>query len=609
MKRKHVILAVLFLFLCPILAGCGDIAPTRAPVPATSPTGTINEPDQQAFDRFLDDAFFAQLRRDPQLVSSLGLSSAFGMGNDQLTDVSDAYELETYAMLQSQLEGLHKFDRRTLTSDRQFSYDLFEWDLEDRLEGQEFRFHTFPVRGALGLHTSLVEFMTDRHSIKSRQDAEDYVSRLEQFSTKFEQLIEWLEIQEGEGIVPPRSMAQRVLSQLDSFLAQAPGEMALYTSFEAKVSAASSISTRSKTQLYEQALRAIETSVIPAFRSLRTHFEHVEAIAGTDDGLWNQPSGDAAYAYWLRHHTTTDLSAEQIHQLGLQEVIRIEAEMESLLAELGITADTMADKMEQVALQGGVVAPDKIVEEYETLLARIERFLPDYFDIRPRAGVVVVPFEDPSAPGGYHVMPAVDGSRPGMFYANLASRGGTRYLMPTLAYHEAIPGHHFQQAIQFELTGIPAFRNGLNPTAYSEGWALYAERLAWELGVYADDPYGDLGRLQGELLRAARLVVDTGIHAKRWTREQAIGYMVKTVGDPEVEMTAEVERYIVLPGQATAYKIGMLKILELRERAREALGDAFSIEEFHNTVLQNGGMPLHYLEQVVDNYVREELNQ
>jgi len=216
---------------------------------------------------------------------------------------------------------------------------------------------------------------------------------------------------------------------------------------------------------------------------------------------------------------------------------------------------------------------------------------------------VVVPIEAPNAPGAYYVSPALDGSRPGMFYVNLTGSGIPRYSMPTLAYHEAIPGHHFQIAIQQELTDIPTFRTGINYTAYAEGWALYAEYLAWEAGFYADDPYGNLGRLQSELFRAVRLVVDTGIHAMGWSREQAIDYMVENVGYPEALVTVEVERYIVMPGQATAYKVGMLKILELRQRVMQALGDDFDIREFHNLLLANGAMPLEILERVVDDYI------
>jgi len=269
----------------------------------------------------------------------------------------------------------------------------------------------------------------------------------------------------------------------------------------------------------------------------------------------------------------------------------------------------LGKKMYQVGLQSGMMPlytdddHQAVVDDYQALIDRADQNLSDLFDIRPKAGVVVVPIDAPNAPGAYYVSPALDGSRPGMFYVNLAGSGVPRYGMPTLAHHEAIPGHHFQIAIQQELADIPTFRTGINYTAYAEGWALYAEYLAWEAGFYADDPYGNLGRLQSELFRAVRLVVDTGIHAMGWSREQAIDYMVENVGYPEDIVTVEVERYIVMPGQATAYKVGMLIILELHQRVMQALGDDFDITEFHNLLLANGAMPLEILERVIDDYI------
>jgi uncharacterized protein (DUF885 family) len=306
----------------------------------------------------------------------------------------------------------------------------------------------------------------------------------------------------------------------------------------------------------------------------------------------------------LRHHTTTELTADDIHTLGLEEVARIQAEMETRFSALGITGVDLAAKMNQVARLSGFANKQTIADAYHALIEEADRNLAPLFDLRPEVGVEVVPVEQPSGAGAYYVEPALDGSRPGSFYVNLAGGPAPLYTMPTLAYHETIPGHHFQIAIQQRLTDIPAFRIGSRPTAYVEGWALYAEQLAWEAGFYDDDPYGDLGRLQSELFRAARLVVDTGIHAQGWSREQAIAYMVENIGYPEATVTSEVERYFVWPGQATAYKIGMISILALRQRARDALGDSFDIKEFHNVILKNGAMPLNILERVVDDYIR-----
>jgi len=619
-RLKWPLLLVVMLAIL-LASGCEpspyDVEPETATLPSKAVQTPLAQPSPairasaapSTFDDFLEEAYFAQITRDPELISELGLAQVFGMDHSQLTNVSDAFQLETYQLLQTQLDTLHSYDRALLTTDQQLSYDLFEWYLDDLLRGQEWRFHDYPVNQTLGIQNILIEFMTDRHPVRDLQGAQDYIQRLEQFTTKFDQLIEWLKIQEAQDIIPPKFVIQRVLSQLNWYLSQDPEETALYSALKERVLPNSSINGEQSSKLFNDALRAIEEHVLPAYGELRTYFEHLEDIADTEDGFWKHPSGDAAYAYWLRHYTTLDMSAEEIHQLGLQEVDRLQTEIEALFSELNITGDSLAMKMYQVGRQSGMMPlytdddHQAVVDEYQALIDHADRNLSDLFDIRPKAGVVVVPIEAPNAPGAYYVSPALDGSRPGMFYVNLTGSGVPRYGMPTLAYHEAIPGHHFQIAIQQELADIPTFRTGINYTAYAEGWALYAEYLAWEAGFYADDPYGNLGRLQSELFRAVRLVVDTGIHAMGWSREQAIDYMVENVGYPEEMVTAEVERYIVWPGQATAYKVGMLKILELRQRVMQALGDEFNITEFHNLLLENGAMPLEILEGVVDDYI------
>ena len=621
--RWVVLLGVLIAF---IVGGCGPAQTTMAPQVSTKLTEEVQaspiysptaqpDADPSTFDDFLEEAFFAQITRDPELISELGLARVFGMDNSQLTNVSDAYQLETYQLLQDQLDTLHTYDRDELTSDQQLSYDLFEWYLDDWLRGKAFRFHDYPVNQALGEQNILIEFMVDRHPLHNLEDAQDYISRLDGFTEKFDQLIEWLQIQEAQGITPPMFVIERVLSQLDWYRSQDAEDFSLYTEFVAKLSNLSDISTEQISKLSLEAAQAIEGSVLPAYDKLHTYFGNLLASADNNDGFWKHPDGDSAYAYWLRHHTTLDLTADEIHELGLQEVARIQGEMEDLFAELGITGDNLTMKMNQVTFYGGTMPlrtnddRQAVLDEYQALIDHAEENLSDLFDLRPKADVVVEPVYAPNAPGAYYVSPSLDGSRPGMFYVNMTGVNVARYGMPTLAYHEAIPGHHFQIAIQQELTGIPSFRTGVNYTSYAEGWALYAEHLTWEAGFYENDPYGNLGRLQSELFRAARLVVDTGIHAKGWSREQAIDYMVETVGYSRSNMTSEVERYIVWPGQATAYKIGMIKILALRERAAQALGDDFDIKEFHNLILGNGAMPLGILERVVDDYIAERLSE
>ena len=322
--------------------------------------------------------------------------------------------------------------------------------------------------------------------------------------------------------------------------------------------------------------------------------------------------------YALRHHTTTDMTAEEIHQIGLAEVDRILADMRSILDGLGHTEGSVGEIMATLGREERFLYPDTkasrevILDRYREIIEEVYTKLGPAFEITPSASVEVrrVPeFKEATSAGAYYNIPAMDGSRPGVFYANLRDvRDIAKYGMKTLAYHEAVPGHHFQLAIQQEMQGVPQFRQVLTFTAFVEGWALYSERLAGEYGFYEGDPYGDLGRLQAELFRSVRLVVDTGIHHKRWKRERAIEYMLETTGMAQKDVTAEIERYIVMPGQACAYKIGQMKFLEFRERAQTELGDAFDIREFHSVVLGGGAMPFEILERQVDAYIEEAKN-
>lgn len=347
----------------------------------------------------------------------------------------------------------------------------------------------------------------------------------------------------------------------------------------------------------------------------------MQSKATTDDGVWKLPDGASYYRYQLKQMTTTDLAPEEVHQIGLSEVARIKKEMQAILLSQGYADSTKAlgAIIQELNKEARFLFPENdqgramILAEYNRILEEISGGLDDVFDVRPKAGLEVkrVPeFREEGAPGAYYNRPAIDGSRGGIFYENLRKVHETvKYGMKTLAYHEGIPGHHFQIAIQSELEGMPIFRTIGLFTAYIEGWALYTEQLAWELGFYENDPFGNLGRLQAEMFRAVRLVVDTGIHYKKWTREEAIEYMVLNTGMTTTEVVTEIERYIVIPGQACAYKIGMLKILELRERAKLELGDRFDLKQFHNVVLKNGAVPLDILEEIIDSYIQDTLTK
>jgi uncharacterized protein (DUF885 family) len=332
--------------------------------------------------------------------------------------------------------------------------------------------------------------------------------------------------------------------------------------------------------------------------------------------VWKLPDGKAYYNYLLRQHTTTNMTADEIHAIGVAEVDRIQSEMLEIFTAEGYDPSLGVKALfDELAKEDRFYYPDtdagraQILEDYATIIDEIEAGISSAFNIKPKADIVVkrVPeFSEQTAPGAYYNHPSRDGSRPGTFYANLFNIKATpRYGMRTLAYHEGVPGHHFQIAIQTELQGIPEFRKESGFTSYSEGWGLYAERLAWEMG-FQTDPYDNLGRLHDELFRAVRLVVDTGIHAKRWTREQAIDYMLANTGTAESDVIAEIERYIVMPGQATAYKVGMMELLRLRDEAQEALGDKFDIRDFHDVILKDGALPLTALRELVLKYIAEK---
>ncbi len=575
----------------------------------SQPGSLATKLEDLTLDEFFDVSWRELSLRYPEDVLAAGAAEVLGLEDAGLTDISDAYIRETYRMYATVLEALRTFDRESLAPEQQISYDVYEWYLEDRVREQEFMYYDYPVTfyPVTAAHEQVIHFFTALHPLASRQDAEDYVKRLEKVGLKFEQLLEGLRLREEAGIIPPRFAAQWAVHGVRNMAEETATETPFFVAFEAKVGALDGIPEDDKQALLRAAEEAIRDIVLPAYGSLADYLEHLESIGSTDDGLWQFPRGDEYYAYLLRHYTTTDMTAEQIHELGIQELERIHAEMRAVFDELGYPeGESLPELYDRVADEGGYVAAEDVMPTYEAIIREADGKLDEVFAIRPRASVIVV--ESPIR--GLYVRGSLDGSRPGAFHAGPGTADEARYAMATLAYHEAIPGHHFQIALNQE-ADLPGFRNVVGFPGYAEGWGLYAEQLAWELGWYEDDPYGNLGRLQGEAFRAARLVVDTGIHAKGWTFDQALDFFIENSGfekgdsvDPEIEIA----RYIVMPGQATAYKVGMLKILELRERAMGQLGDLFDLKEFHNVVLSNGSMPLEVLERVVDDYIKEKLN-
>ncbi len=566
---------------------------------------------------FYERVFLEYGLSSPQLLSTLRLLESLGIRghNAKLDDYSEAAAAEQYAKIKADLATLRRYNRTEMDAKEQLNYDMLEWYLAHQADGERWRYHQYPVNQLFGIQSELTKFMVSVHQINDVTDAEHYVARLAEFRRVLAEVTLDLQVRQQHGVIPPSFVLDKVLSQVEAFTTGAPEQQLLYRHFEEKLSSLTALDTEKKTALLAQAKQAISNSVMPGYQQLATFLKQQQQVATTDDGIWKLPNGDEYYAYLLKEHTTTDLTPEQIHQLGLAEVSRIQAQMLAILATLPnpVAGETVAEKMTALAESPSMQYPDsaegraQILADYKTLIADIDSRLEPAFLTKPKAALDVqrVPeFAEKTAPGAYYNMPALDGSRPGIFFANLYDVKATpKFGMKTLAVHEGIPGHHYQIAYQQELQGLPTFRKLLPFTVFAEGWALYTEQLMAELGLYHQDPTGDLGRLQAELFRAIRLVVDTGIHHKRWTREQAITYMSNNAGMAKSDVEAEIERYIVMPGQACAYKIGMLKILELRNKAQQALGSNFKLTEFHQVILQNGSMPIAILERVIDDYI------
>jgi uncharacterized protein (DUF885 family) len=567
-------------------------------------------------DWFYTRTFARYVLDDPELLSSIRILESVGLNfhNNDLSDASVARDNRQFEQLKQDYATLRSYDTTGFTGQARLSYDILDYFLGTQVKGEPWRWHNFPLNQMFGVQSTLPNFMAQIHVIKNERDARNYIERLEKFPIKFAQVLEGLRLREEKNIIPPQFVVEKVLAQMNDFVGKGVKENLLYTTFIERLGKipAEELDQATRDELTAAVERSIDGAVFPAYRELIAYFESLKPKATANNGAWALPDGENYYAWEVASNTTTDMTPDQIHELGLAEVARIGAEMDAILREAGYTEGTIGVRVQALAKAPEQLYPDtdagreQILKDYQTIIDEISANLDEYFSVQPKAKVKVerVPqFSEKTAPGAYYQPPSLDGERPGTFYANLRSVAEIpKFGMRTLSYHEAVPGHHFQIAIAQELKDLPIFRRMLPFTAYAEGWALYTERLAWEAG-FQKNPLDNLGRLQAEMFRAVRLVVDTGMHAKRWTREQAIQYMLDNTGMGEKEVEAEIERYLVNPGQALAYKVGMLKILELRERARGALGDKFDIREFHNEVLKNGSMPMAVLERVIDAYI------
>ena len=581
------------------LAGAVLTAATLTSVPAAQEPGA---------DAFFEEFSAKWVRQDPDLATA----TRYFTGPEQeqlerqLTPRTDAWQQERVRLADEGLAELRRLDRAGMTDTQRVSAEVMEWLLDVVVRSDRFRDYTFPFEQFRGVNVDLVNTLTVVHPLASEKDAQNYLARLQQVDDRTAEALVRAEALAAKNLIPPRFIVQATLAQLRQFVSSPPAENPFVTAFADRMAAAGTIAEPRRNELRDRAASIVEAEVYPAWRRVIALMEPLESRATDDAGLWRFPRGPEMYANQLRRFTTTDLTPDQIHEIGLREVERLEREMDALFRQLGRTEGSIKDRSEK--LRADLSYPDtdegraQIMADIDGFMRDAERRATSQFDRRPKAPVIAQPypkFREANAAASYFP-PSPDGSRPGTFQMPLRPRRMTRFTLRTLVYHEAVPGHHFQIALEMENEAMPRFRQvralgGIS--AFSEGWALYAERIAAEAGWYEDDPEGLLGQLHEELFRARRLVVDTGIHAKRWTRQQAIDYGIEA---------SEVERYVVMPGQACAYMIGQLKILELRDKARRELGHRFSIKAFHNAVLGTGSAPIQVLERRVDAYIRGE---
>lgn len=562
---------------------------------------------------------FVQFAIDsPETLTSIGVLENIGINghNAEWSSATLEWDQKQFQWLIDVQTGLDLYNDEDLDPDELFSKRILAQFIQEQIAQKDFQFHNYPINQLFGMQNNLPRFLDSQHRVTSVEDAEHYVTRVSKIDTVFEESMEGLLVREEMSIIPPTFIINKVLDEMTAFIATAPEENILYTSLQGKLEGAEDISEEEQARLLEEVSAAIQNDVYPAYQSYVDYFTKLRDKSNNDAGVWKFPRGDEYYNLKLKEMTTTDMTADEIHNIGLAEVDRIQGEIVTILDGEGFDISKgFTTLIKEMAEDERFYYPDtdegreQILADYRAIIEEIDAGIDKVFNTRPEAGVEVkrVPeFAEKTAPGAYYQGPDMGGNRPGVFFANLYDIKATpKYGMRTLAYHEAVPGHHFQIAIQNELEGLPIFRSFPLFTAYIEGWALYTERLAWELG-FQDDPYDNIGRLQAELFRAVRLVVDTGIHAQRWTREEAITYMLDNTGITETDVVSEIERYIVMPGQATAYKVGMMEILRLREEAREALGDKFNISEFHDVVLKTGAIPLSLLRELVMDYIADK---
>lgn len=602
--KRYLILALIL-----VLTGCRKTSEEE--------TFTSEEIKQESaeLNRFFEEEYQIDLEDSPMLQTRLGIKTDYGSWDDY-SHLRHAEDLEKakrrLAFLNNSIEPA------ALRGQDLLSYRLYKQNLEEEIEDYEYRFYNYPINQMFGVHAALPAFLINMHKIDSVSDARAYLERLQGIPKVMDDVIAGMELREMNHIMPPKFVFAHTIEASKNLLQGRPFEKSseastLLQDFKDKVEKLD-IPSEHKADLVLEAQEALITSVKPAYEKLISKMEDQQQRANTDAGAWKFPKGKQFYETALKRSTTTDLTADEIHQLGLNEVARIHKEMEEIMKTVGFEGSLkdffkFMREDEQFYYENSPEGKEKYLAGAKEIINHMKSRLDELFITKPEADIVVKavePFREKSAGKAFYQQPAIDGSRPGTYYANLYDmKAMPVYQMEALAYHEGIPGHHMQLAIAQELDDLPMFRKLETTTAYVEGWGLYSEIVPKEIGLY-EDPYSDFGRLAMELWRSIRLVVDTGIHSKQWSREEAIDYYVQNSPNAESDAVKMVERHIVMPGQATAYKIGMNKILELREYAKEELGSDFDIRKFHEVVLTNGSVPLNILEEMIVDWVKKE---
>ncbi|HEY0325908.1 MAG TPA: DUF885 domain-containing protein [Allosphingosinicella sp.] len=610
MKHGLPLVALLLATACTATTSAPPVA--VAPAPA-APAAADTAAEDARLNAFLDAAFDAQVALSPQTQTALGLKTNY----DRLDDNTDAARQRSLALAQEQVRQMRaQFDPARLGPSARLSYRMFEEDVEDSERSFQWRWHRFPATNFSSPLGGLPVFMINQHRVDNVADAEAYIARLRDAERALGETAANMRHQASLGIIPPafnfapvRADGRRILSGAP--FSEGP-DSAVFADFKRKVDRLQ-IAQAEKDRLIASAREALTGPFRRGYESVFSALDAMEPQARGNNGAWSLPDGAAYYAERLRAQTTTDLTADQIHRIGLDNVARIHNEMRAIQSQVGFQG-TLQQFFEHIRTDPQFKYPNtdegrqQYLADARAFIAQVMEAAPRYFRRLPRAPLevrAVEPFRQTTAAVAFYNSPSPDGSRPGIYYVNLADM--TQVLRPqveAISYHEGAPGHHFQIALAQELPDVPKFRRFGGNGAYNEGWGLYAERLGKEMGFYRE-PISDFGRLSTELWRAIRLVVDTGIHSQRWSRERAIDYFMENGLLSRLDATKEVERYFNIPGQATSYMIGQLKFFELRDRARRELGDRFDIRDFHAAVLENGSVPLDILEELVAAYIAE----